>query len=112
MRWALGPAAGVLFGLGLLGCTPVVKKPERIDGRSLAPCPSRTADGTEPAQPEPPALRGQEAKKELAARAGTGVETPSNENGLAITRIKYPDGATGSFTIGPNGTDFEFHPPK
>jgi hypothetical protein len=57
-------------------------------------------------------VRGEAARKELTARAGTGTETSSADNGATTTRIAYPDGAVGSFTIGPHGTEFEFRPAK
>ena len=56
MRTALRTAAGVLFCFGLLGCTPVVKRPNRIDGRSIAPYPPpRVTDeaGPQPGAPGP-----------------------------------------------------------
>jgi hypothetical protein len=56
MRAVIGTAVGVLFGLGLFGChTPTVKRPDRIDGRSLAPCPPKEKVETAAPQPQNPA---------------------------------------------------------
>jgi hypothetical protein len=110
MRSALGTVAGVLLGLGLLGCQTPVKRPDRIDGRSVAPCPPRQ-DSNETGTLKP-VMRGDAAREAIAARTGA-ESTYSIENGLAVTRFKYPDGAEGSFsTGGPNGTLYEFRPAK
>jgi hypothetical protein len=53
MRTVIGTVIGFLFGFGLFGCHgPIAKRPDRIDGRSLAPCPPK--DKAEPAEPLPP----------------------------------------------------------
>jgi hypothetical protein len=113
MRMALGPAIGVMICFALVGCRASVKRPDRIDGRTIAPClPRQSQDSPPPAsaRPEPAVLRGAEAKAQLAVRAGTGTETVIlGEFGVKTTRIQYADGATGSYTTGgPNGPEFEY----
>jgi hypothetical protein len=112
MRSALGAAAGVLLGLGLFGCTSssssLGKRPDRIDGRTIASLPRQPAD-----DPGQAVMRGEAAKAEIAKRSGTGTETVSDgENGVKITTFAYPDGAVGSRSVGPNGTEYEFRLPN